>query len=101
MNENIMQYEELETEHGIFTSNIELQLSAQQVYDKWLYELENPPIQPPTLEEVVKEQSDKISILEAENSKLKEVNKEQDVLTMDQELRLSVIEFAQGSPVQS
>ena len=35
MNEQI-QYEEIETPHGIFTSNTYLGLTAQEVYEEWL-----------------------------------------------------------------
>lgn len=31
-----IQYEEIQTEHGIFTSNIYLGLTAQEVYEQWL-----------------------------------------------------------------
>ena len=64
MNKEI-QYEEIQTPHGIFTSNIYLGLTAQEVYEKWLYDLENPSEPVPTLEEVVK-------TLQEENQALKE-----------------------------
>lgn len=60
-----IQYEEIQTEHGIFTSNIHLGLTAQEVYEKWLYDKENPSVPVPTLEEVVK-------TLQEENKTLKE-----------------------------
>lgn len=60
-----IQYEEIQTEHGIFTSNIHLGLTAQEVYEKWLYDKENPSEQVPTLEELVK-------TLQEENQALKE-----------------------------
>ena len=31
-----IEYEEIQTEHGIFTSNIHLGLTAQEVYEQWL-----------------------------------------------------------------
>lgn len=61
----------IETPNGIFTPNEELGLSAYEVYESYLYNLNNPPMQKPTLEEKVQLQEDKISILEAENEKLK------------------------------
>ena len=60
-----VQYEEIQTEHGIFTSNIHLGLTAQEVYEKWLYDLENPSEPVPTLEEVVE-------TLQEENQALRE-----------------------------
>ena len=60
-----IQYEEIKTEHGIFTSNTHLGLTAQEVYDKWLYDKENPSEPVPTLEELVK-------TLQEENKVLKE-----------------------------
>ena len=63
-----LQYEEIHTEHGIFTSNTHLGLTAQEVYEKWLYDKENPkPIQP-TLEEIV-------AMLQEENQLLRENQK--------------------------
>ena len=59
------QYEEIQTPHGIFTSNIHLGLTAQEVYEKWLYDKENPSEPVPTLEEVVK-------TLQEENQALRE-----------------------------
>ena len=60
-----VQYEEMQTEHGMFTSNIHLGLTAQEVYEKWLYDKENPSEPVPTLEELVK-------TLQEENKELKE-----------------------------
>ena len=60
-----VQYEEIQTQHGIFTSNIHLGLTAQEVYEKWLYDKENPSEPVPTLEEVVK-------TLQEENQTLRE-----------------------------
>ena len=58
----------IETPHGIFTSNTHLGLTAQEVYEKWLYDKENPkPIQP-TLEEIV-------AMLQEENQLLRENQK--------------------------
>ena len=71
MNREI-QYEEIQTPHGIFTSNIYLGLTAQEVYDKWLYDKENPSEPVPTIEELVKEQESKILALQEENKSLKE-----------------------------
>ena len=65
-------YEEINTPHGIFTSNTFLGLTAQEVYEQYLYDLENPKEVEPTLEKVVKENEKKISILENENKELKE-----------------------------
>ena len=61
-----IQYEEIQTEHGIFTSNIHLGLTAQEVYEKWLYNLENPSQPAPTVEELVEEQNNKILALQEE-----------------------------------
>ena len=68
--ENIMlpqevQYEEINTPHGIFTSNEYLGLTAQEVYEKWLYDKENPSEPVPTIEELVK-------TLQEENQALRE-----------------------------
>ena len=60
-----VQYEEMQTEHGMFTSNIHLGLTAQEVYEKWLYDKENPSEPVPTLEELVK-------TLQEENQALRE-----------------------------
>ena len=42
----------IETPNGIFTPNEEQGLSAYEVYENYLYNLNNPPIQKPTLEEL-------------------------------------------------
>lgn len=60
-----VQYEEIQTEHGVFTSNEYLGLTAQEVYEKWLYDKENPSEPVPTIEELVK-------TLQEENQALKE-----------------------------
>ena len=60
-----VQYEEIQTPHGIFTSNIHLGLTAQEVYEKWLYDKENPSEPVPTIEELVK-------TLQEENQALRE-----------------------------
>lgn len=60
-----IQYEEINTPHGIFTSNTYLGLTAQEVYEKWLYDKENPSEPVPTVEELVK-------TLQEENKSLKE-----------------------------
>ena len=60
-----IQYEEIQTPHGIFTSNEYLGLTAKEVYDKWLYDKENPSEPVPTLEELVK-------TLQEENKSLRE-----------------------------
>ena len=60
-----IQYEEIQTEHGIFTSNIHLGLTAQEVYERWLYDKENPSKPVPTIEELVK-------TLQEENQALRE-----------------------------
>ena len=67
-----IQYEEIQTEHGIFTSNIYLGLTAQEVYEKWLYDIENPSEPVPTIEELVEEQESKILALQEENKILRE-----------------------------
>ena len=59
-----IQYEEIQTEHGIFTSNIHLGLTAQEVYEKWLYDKENPQPVKPTLEEEVGLLKEEISQLQ-------------------------------------
>lgn len=61
----------IETPNGIFTPNDEQGLSAYEVYENYLYNLNNPPMQQPTLEEKVQLQEDKIYFLEGENEKLK------------------------------
>ena len=70
MNKTILpkevQYEEINTPHGIFTSNTYLGLTAQEVYEKWLYNLENPSQPAPTVEELVEEQNNKILALQEE-----------------------------------
>lgn len=43
----------IKTQHGIFTPNEEQRLSACEVYEKYLYDLENPPIKELTFEEKV------------------------------------------------
>ena len=60
-----IQYEEIQTEYGIFTSNTHLGLTAQEVYEKWLYDKENSSEPVPTIEEVVK-------TLQEENQALRE-----------------------------
>lgn len=65
-NGKIIQYEELETEHGVFTSNVEQQLTAQEVYEKWLYDRENPSTPELSIE-------DKISILKEKNEQQDEI----------------------------
>ena len=55
----------LKTPQGIFTSNEYLGLTAQEVYEKWLYDKENPSEPVPTIEELVK-------TLQEENQLLKE-----------------------------
>ena len=57
--------EEISTKHGIFTSNRHLGLTAQEVYEKWLYDKENPSEPVPTIEELVK-------TLQEENKSLRE-----------------------------
>ena len=54
----------IETPHGIFTSNIYLGLTAQEVYEKWLYDKENPQPVKPTLEEEVGLLKEEISQLQ-------------------------------------
>ena len=72
-----IQYEEIQTEHGIFTSNIHLGLTAQEVYEKWLYDKENPQPVKPTLEEEVGLLKEEISQLQVNiamlTSKISEV----------------------------
>ena len=60
-----IEYEEIQTPHGIFTSNTHLGLTAEEVYEKWLYDKENPSEPVPTIEELVK-------TLQEENQALKE-----------------------------
>ena len=55
----------IETPYGIFTSNTHLGLTAQEVYEKWLYDKENPSDPVPTIEELVK-------TLQEENQALRE-----------------------------
>lgn len=40
--------ETLQTEHGVFTNNEATSQSAQQVYDEWLINKNNPPVPPPS-----------------------------------------------------
>ena len=72
-----IQYEEIQTEHGIFTSNIYLGLTAQEVYEKWLYDKENPQPVKSTLEEEVGLLKEEISQLQVNiamlTSKISEV----------------------------
>lgn len=63
----------IETPNGIFTPNDEQGLSAYEVYENYLYNLNNPPIQQLTLEEKVQLQEDKINILKEENEKQDEL----------------------------
>ena len=63
----------IETPNGIFTPNEEQGLSAYEVYENYLYNLNNPPIPQPTLEEKVQLQEDKINILKEENEKQDEL----------------------------
>ena len=72
-----VKYEEIQTEHGIFTSNIYLGLTAQEVYEKWLYDKENPQPVKSTLEEEVGLLKEEISQLQVNiamlTSKISEV----------------------------
>ena len=63
----------IETPNGIFTPNDEQGLTAYEVYEKYLYNLNNPPIPQLTLEEKVQLQEDKINILKEENEKQDEL----------------------------
>ena len=63
----------IETPNGIFTPNEELGLSAYEVYENYLYNLNNPPILQLTLEEKVQLQEDKISILTEQNNQQEEI----------------------------
>ena len=67
----------VETPYGIFTSNIHLGLTAQEVYEKWLYDKENPKPTKPTLEEEVGLLKEEISQLQVNiamlTSKISEV----------------------------
>ena len=63
--EKEVQYEEIQTEYGIFTSNIHLGLTAQEVYEKWLYDKENPKPVKLSLEE-------EINLIKEENEMLRE-----------------------------
>lgn len=72
-----IQYEEIQTEHGIFTSNTHLGLTAQEVYENWLHDKENPQPVKPTLEEEVGLLKEEISQLQVNiamlTSKISEV----------------------------
>lgn len=46
-----MQYEQIETEHGIFTNNPVTGETAQQVYDRWLESKDKPCVSPQTQEQ--------------------------------------------------
>lgn len=54
----------IETPKGIFTPNDEQGLDAYEVYEKWLYDKENPKPIKPTLEK-------QVELLQEENKKLK------------------------------
>ena len=56
MENKIIQYEEIQTEHGIFTSNEYLGLTAQEVYEQWLATKDTPiiPKQELNIEEALK-----------------------------------------------
>ena len=66
----LIQYEEIQTPHGIFTSNIHLGLTAQEVYEKWLYDKENPSEPVPTIEELVKTLQEENQVLQKELIKI-------------------------------
>lgn len=72
-----IEYEEIHTEHGIFTSNTHLGLTAQEVYEKWLQDKENPQPVKLTLEEEVELLKEEISQLQVNiamlTSKISEV----------------------------
>ena len=59
-----IKYEEIQTPHGVFTSNEYLGLTAQEVYEKWLHDKENPQPVKPTLEEEVGLLKEEISQLQ-------------------------------------
>lgn len=84
----------IETPNGIFTPNDEQGLSAYEVYENYLYNLNNPPTPQPTLEEKVQLQEDKISILEAENKALLEGQKIQDRTIVENDMRMMDLEWA-------
>ena len=54
----------IETPYGMFTSNEYLGLTAQEVYEKWLHDKENPQPIKPTLEEEVELLKEEISQLQ-------------------------------------
>ena len=72
-----IKYEEIQTPHGVFTSNEYLGLTAQEVYEKWLHDKENPQPVKPTLEEEVGLLKEEISQLQVNiamlTSKISEV----------------------------
>lgn len=47
--------EYLETEHGIFTNNVELGLSAKEVYEKWLFDRSHPKPTEKSIQERIEE----------------------------------------------
>ena len=67
----------IETPYGMFTSNEYLGLTAQEVYEKWLHDKENPQPVKPTLEEEVELLKEEISQLQVNiamlTSKISEV----------------------------
>ena len=67
----------IETPYGMFTSNEYLGLTAQEVYEKWLHDKENPQPIKPTLEEEVELLKEEISQLQVNiamlTSKISEV----------------------------
>ena len=95
MNEIILpkeiQYEEINTPHGIFTSNTHLGLTAQEVYEKWLYDKENPKPVKLSLEEEVellKEENkilnDRLNDYETMITSMYRTLTEKDIVTLDE-----------------
>lgn len=48
---------EIETPHGVFTDNEYTQETAQQVYERWLADRENPKPQQPNKMEVLEQEN--------------------------------------------
>lgn len=63
--------ERLETEYGVFTNNIESNQTAQEVYEEWLANKDNPPL--PTLEEQLAEKDAQILKLKEEQFKTQQM----------------------------
>lgn len=71
--------EYLETEHGIFTNNVELGLSAKEVYAKWLFDR----IHPKPTEKSIREMIEELNVL----------GNKYDSLFLDLSLQITMLEM--------